>query len=227
METMSGQRRFGLVVVLLLCIAGVSIAVLAPDGALAQSNIAHVSLASDHATTSNGVVNGFAVKEGERLAINFSIQERRSGASGSFQYKLKEHPGTLTAKATAGADFHLQSGTITLQGDSSSNDQPVETITIPITWEWQGAGVSEVTEHFVLELSDPTGQLEFPGGGTGTRLYNIAIDNRVPPLTVNANASSPVNDDTGREDWASGATQTARDEGLIAFRIIPPAYLLQ
>ena len=211
---------------LLLCAIATALFVLAPDGALAQSTTAHVSLASDHATTdSGGVVDGFAVREGEHLVINFSIQEGRSAASGSFKYQLIEHPGTPTAKATAGADFQVQSGTITLQGDSASDDQPVETITIPIPWEWQGAGVSEVKEDFALELSDPTGQLEFPGGGTGKRHYNIAIEDRKPPVTVNANASSPVNDDTGREDWASGATEAARDEGRIAFLIKPPSHL--
>ena len=225
MEAATGRRKLGLTVALLLCVIAASMTVLLVGRAAAQSDTGTISLKSDHAATTNshGEAERLRVLEGEHLVLEFSIREPRSEAAGTVGYRLLSLPDASNP-ATQGDDFPVTSGVITLRGDGSSDIQPTESVTIPIPWEWQGAGTSEPNEQLVLEFYLVTGQLRAPSmrDGTPRNVFPITIVNRNAPITVNASSSSPVNADDGVEVWHTRTGLDRRNAGRIEFLVEIP-----
>ena len=108
--------------------------------------------------------------------------------------------------AKVGGNTVVRQGTITLSG--SSEEARTATISLEAIWD----GIAEKPERFAIDFqpfnfSDP--EVSFPNNK-----ITVTITNR--PLPVN------VANDRGKEDWDDGATEAAKKDGKVVFRVELP-----
>jgi len=116
--------------------------------------------------------------------FNTSVQESSSGAAVAvFQVCLSEPSGqavsvkytTVDGTATAGSDFRLTSGTVSIPAGVM-----VKTISVPVLSD----AVAELDENFYVQLSVPKNAIIAEGQGVGTILNNAAPAVSIHPVSV-------------------------------------------
>ena len=212
-------RPFSLVFLL----AALAALVLLAGDASAQVAQGHISVKSPSASATNthGEVQQVTIKEGENLTFTFAIREARRAGTATFAYEFREE--RPTRDATAGADFEAASGTITVTGDTTADAQPQETLTVIIPWEWASGHTDSAEEGFSLRLHalNTSDNIRFQNENRNELVIPIEIQDRKPPITINADNGSPANGASGTEKW-NLTPGLDPDVGKIAFKISIP-----
>ena len=218
-------RRWAFILCLLLCaLAAAPILLLAGDASAQDPPQSHISVKSPSASATNthGEVQQVKIKEGENLTFTFAIREARRAGTATFAYEFREE--RPTRDAIAGADFEAASGTITVTGDATADAQPQKTLTVTIPWEWGSGHTDLANEGFSLRLHalNTGDNILFQNRNRNELVIPIIIEDRKPPITVNAGNGRPANGASGTEKWSlTGGLDP--DVGKIAFEIRIPA----